>query len=71
MEGADKTGLLGKMWMASAGGGLESPPLIKKQPASFLIVTPSNKGQIDFNEARLESVWLDGQQIASKPVDSN
>jgi len=71
VEGADKTGMLGKMWMVSAEGGLESPPLIKKRRASFLIVTPSNKGQIDFDEARLESVWLDGQQIALKPGDSN
>jgi hypothetical protein len=71
VEGTDKTGMLGKMWMASAGGGLESPPLIKKRRASFLIVTPSNKGKIDFNEARLESVWLDGQQIALKPVAGN
>ena len=71
VEGTDKTAALGKMWMATAGGSLESPPLIKKRRASFLIVSPANNGQIGFNEARLESVWLDGQQIALKPGDSN
>jgi len=71
LEGTDKTGALGNMWVKAEGGSLNSPPLLKNRPASFLIVTPAPNGQIDFNESRLESVWLDGQQISLKPGASN
>jgi hypothetical protein len=38
--------------------------LIKDKPASFLMVSPTIDGQIDFAVSRLVSVWLDGQNIA-------
>jgi len=66
VKGKDNADALGKMWMSAAGGSLNTPPLLKKKPASFLIVTSANNGQIDFNGSRLESVWLNGQRISLK-----
>ena len=68
---ADKAGALGKMWMRAPGDNLDSPPLMKKQPASFLIITPASNGEFDFNQTRLVSVWLDGQQVALKSGGSD
>jgi len=56
-------GVLKKMWMTSGGNSANAPPIRKKQPASFLIVTPAIKGQIDFNITVLDSIWLEGQQF--------
>ena len=38
-----------------------------RQPASFLLVSPAAEGQIDFETARLTSVWVDGREIRAVP----
>jgi len=64
----DSMDALGKLWMKTAGKRPDSPALIKNRPASFLIVTPANNGQIDFSVSRLVSVWLDGSEVILNPV---
>jgi hypothetical protein len=71
VEGSDKSETLGKMWMNRLGKSLASPPLIKNKPASFLIVSPANNGEIDLTGSRLDSVWLDGQQVDLDSVSSD
>lgn len=65
-EGPDFSAALAKLWMPISGEGLESPPLIKHRPASFVLVSSTVDGQIDFATSRLLSVWLDGQELSVK-----
>jgi hypothetical protein len=69
-EGPDYAMAMQKMWMPAPGESLESPPLIKDKPASFLVVSPTIEGQIDFAVSRLEAVWLEGQKIADQSAGS-
>lgn len=65
-EGSDYSAALAKLWMPISAEGLESPPLIKHRPASFVMVSSTADGQIDFATSRLLSVWLDGQEVSIK-----
>lgn len=65
-SGQDYTAALEQLWTRAPGDSLESPPLIKGQPASFLVISRATEGQINFAASRLESVWLDGYQLAVK-----
>ena len=51
------------LWMAPADGVTSPPRLCKDQPASFLMVSSTADGQIDFANGRLISVWLDGHLV--------
>lgn len=66
VEGPDYGAALEKLWVPSGHERLESPPLRKNRPASFLMVSSSNDGQLDFASSRLISVWLDGQEVTKK-----
>jgi len=66
VDDSDQTVALEKMWLLKSGESLESPPLRKNQPASFLLVSSTAEGLIDFASSRLISVWLDGQKVAAE-----
>jgi hypothetical protein len=51
------------LWRRETGEEPTLPHLRPGQEASFVIVSPAPDGRIDFNDAALEAVWLDGQQI--------
>lgn len=54
---------LAGMWMNTADRLLPAR-LCKDQPATFLIVSPGQGGQIDLQASKLLSTWLDGHQVA-------
>lgn len=62
VEPANTMGSLQLLWLKSAVGTPKPPRLRKRQPASFLVLSPAPEGRIDFKHTRLESVWLDGHQ---------
>jgi|GEM_PF-546437 len=66
VDKSDDAAALEKLWMLSNGERLESPPLIRNHPASFLLVSPAANGRIDLDSSRLVSVWLDGQQVQAE-----
>jgi hypothetical protein len=43
------------------------PALRRGQPASFLLVSPADESRVDLDEARLESVWIDGVEVRGAP----
>jgi hypothetical protein len=57
---------IAQLWSGQAGNKPESARLRRHQPASFLMVSSTADGQIDFKASRLVSVWLDGQKVSLK-----
>ena len=55
---------LDSLCVKSADGIFKTARLCKDQPASFLLLSSSPGGQLDFTSSRLISVWLDGYQLA-------
>lgn len=55
------------LWPRAVEDGTALPTLRPGQPASLLLVKPAPAGRIDFDKARLISVWLDGSEIALSP----
>ena len=54
---------LARLW-PDAGPG--APPAIRRGlPASFLVVSTGNHGDLDLDQARLASVWLDGVEVSA------
>ena len=43
------------------------PALRRGQPASFLLVSPADESRVNLDEARLESVWIDGVEVRGAP----
>ena len=68
VENPDSADALDQMWMKTAEDKAGMPRLHKKLPASFLLVSPASDGNIDIKTARLNAVWLDGEQAMSKPA---
>ena len=54
---------LDSLWIEPADGISGPARLCKDQPASFLMVSSTADGQIDFANGSLISVWLDGHQV--------
>jgi hypothetical protein len=52
-----------KLWVRTDDDKAGLARLRKNQPASFILVSSTGDGQIDLNNSRLISVWLDGQEI--------
>lgn len=60
-----------QLWKRQAGDKPGLARLRKNRPASFLMVSSTADGQIDFSTSRLISVWLDGQEVSLKPLDGD
>ena len=55
------------LWVNEPGTEPNPPRLRQGLAASFLIVSPAPEGNLDFTEAHLTTVWLDGQKIEGTP----
>lgn len=59
---------LDSLWIEPVDGISGPARLCKDQPASFLMVSSTADGQIDFANGRLIAVWLDGHQVVWEQV---
>lgn len=55
--------VLRSLWIENPTGKNTLPRLRKGQDASFLMVSRAPGGGLDFQQSRLEAVWLDGYQL--------
>lgn len=69
VESSNPHSATAQLWVRQPGDKPELGRLRKNQPASFLLVSSTADGQIDFNTSRLVSVWLDGQKVSLNPDD--
>ena len=63
LGGLPESRVLDSLWVEPADGKPGSARLCKDQPASFVMVTSTDEGQIDFTDGKLISVWIDGCQL--------
>jgi hypothetical protein len=68
VESPSSHAAIAQLWIRQPGDKPESARLRKNQPASFLLVSSTSDGQIDFSTSRVKSVWLDGQKVSLKPA---
>lgn len=55
------------LWVSEPGSEPSPPRLRQGRTASFLVLSPVPRGEINFTETRLTEVWLDGHKIEGMP----
>ena len=66
-RGAGTVERLQTFWVQAPGTEPNPPRIRQGGAASFLVVSPANRGAMDLTEADLREVWLDGHKIEGPP----